>query len=383
MSELSASPAPTDVDLTAEVEAFVAANPRGRAPVDLAERFAWLVDYQARLHEAGLAVVSWPERFGGRGLTPFDAIEVAQALGAARSPELINFVATEVVAPALLAHADEDQLKRWLVPMASADEVWCQLFSEPDAGSDLASLRTRAVPDGDEWRITGTKLWSTWGQFAHKGLILARTGPLETRHRTIGAFVIDMDQPGIEVRPLVTMTGAAEIAEVVFDDAVVRADDVVGDVAKGWSVAMRMLENERGPYAMRRVAVLSGALAHLHEVARARDLVPRQRDRVIDATITMRLLELRAAKVASLLAEGSPLGLESTLTKVALTNAEQVIFGVAHELLGPAGMAWTEEPEEVEHWLYSRAASIYGGSAQVQRNVLAERYLALPPDPKG
>jgi alkylation response protein AidB-like acyl-CoA dehydrogenase len=226
-------------------------------------------------------------------------------------------------------------------------------------------------------------VWSTWAQFAQKGLLLARTGPLDTRHRTIGAFVIDMDQPGIEVRQVVTMTGAAEFAEVVFTDAIVHAEDVVGEVDKGWAVAMRMLENERGPYAMRRVAVLGSGLARVHQLATQQELTPKLRERVIDATITMRLLELRAAKVASLLAQGLPLGMESTLTKVALTNAEQVVFSVAFDLLGAAGLAWEAEPEEAEHFLYSRAASIYGGSAQVQRNVLAERYLGLPPEPRG
>src|SRR3954452_24542813 len=245
----------TSEALGAEVEAFTARNPAGRPPADLSERFAWLVDYQRRLHEAELAVVSWPKEYGGRGLSLFDAITVAEALGRAEAPELINFVAIEVVAPALMAFADDEQLSRWLPPMASAESVWCQLFSEPDAGSDLASLRTRAVQDGDCWRISGSKVWSTWAQFADKGLLLSRTGPLETRHKTIGAFVIDMRQPGVEVRPLVTMTGSAEFAEVVFDDAIVCGDDVVGDVGKGWSVAMRMLENERGPYALRRVAV--------------------------------------------------------------------------------------------------------------------------------
>ena len=373
----------TSEGLSAEVEAFIAHNPIGRAPSGLDARFKWLVDFQRRLHEANLAVVSWPEELGGRGLSPFDAIQVAEELGRAKAPELINFIATEVVAPALMAYASPEQLLRWLPRMASADEVWCQLFSEPDAGSDLASLRTKAVWDGEVWRVTGTKVWSTWAQYADRGLLLARTGPLDTRHRTIAAFVIDMDQPGIEVRPLRTMTGTAEFAEIAFDDVVARPDDVVGAIDQGWSVAMRMLENERGPYAMRRVAVLSAGITVLHEMARRRDLSSMQRHAVVDATITMRLLEWRAARVAALLDAGEPLGAESTLTKVALTQAEQEIFAVTHDLLGPAGMAWADEqPEEVELYLYSRAASIYGGSAQIQRNVLAERFLGLPSEPR-
>ena len=250
------------------------ANPPGHAPLDLVERFTWLVDFQRRLHEAGLAVVGWPERFGGRDLRPSMPSRWPSASGGREPPKLVNFVATEVVAPALLAFAEEDQLKRWLPPIASAEDVWCQLFSEPDAGSDLASLRTKATFDGEVWRISGAKVWSTWAQFAQKGLLLARTGPLDTRHRTIGAFVIDMEQPGIEVRQVVTMTGAAEFAEVVFTDAIVQPEDVVGEVDKGWAVAMRMLENERGPYAMRRVAVLGSGFAHVREPPSSRSSRP-------------------------------------------------------------------------------------------------------------
>lgn len=368
------------VDLDAEVAAFFVANDLGPQPTDLAERFTWLVDYQRRLHDAGLAVVGWPEKWGGRGLGPFDAIRVAESLGRAGAPEVINFVAIEVVAPALIAHATEEQLKRWLVPMAGADEVWCQLFSEPDAGSDLASLRTRAEFDGGGWRINGAKVWSTWAQFAKRGLLLARTGPLDTKHRTIGAFVIDMDQPGVEVRPLVTMTGAAEFAEVVFTDAIVHPDDVVGEPSQGWSVTLKTLESERGPYALRRAAVLGAGLVNVLRTARSRPLDQHLRHRIVDAVIAMRLLDFRASAIARLLDSGQPLGAEATMTKVALTEAEQVIFDVAHELAGMAGVAWSEEPDEVELYLYSRAASIYGGSAQVQRNILAERFLGLPRD---
>ena len=359
----------------------MASHAPGRPPANLDDRFEWLVDFQRRLHDAGLAVVSWPEAYGGRGLSPFDAIQVAEALGRAQAPELINFVATEVVAPALLTHCTDDQLARWLPAMASADRVWCQLFSEPDAGSDLASLRTRAVADGDSFRVTGSKVWSTWGQFAHLGLLLARTGTIESRHRGITAFVIEMDQPGVTVHPLETMTGVAEFAEVVFDDAVVSSADVVGEIDGGWAVALRMLDNERGSYALRRIAVLGAGLEHVLAHAGAHELTPKLRERLVDAYMTMRLLERRAAAVAARLVAGAPLDMESTLTKVAMTAAEQIVFGVAHELDGLSGVAWlAEEPESVEHFLYSRAASIYGGSAQIQRNILAERYLGLPPE---
>jgi alkylation response protein AidB-like acyl-CoA dehydrogenase len=370
------------VPLAGEVQEFLSRNPLRRPPSDLAERFAWLVEFQRRLHDAGLAVVSWPSRYGGRGLTPSDAIVVARELGRARAPELINFVAIEVVAPALMAFAEPEALQRWLPPMASAEEVWCQLFSEPDAGSDLASLRTRAHPDGDGWRIAGTKVWSTWAQFAHKGLLLARTGTLESRHRGITAFVVDMRHPGVNVRPLMTMTGAAEFAEVTFTDVPVSSGDLVGEVDHGWAVALRMLENERGPYALRRVAVLSGGLTALHEMARTTSLGSALRHRLVDATVAMWLLERRAARVADLVASGTGLDAEATLTKVALTNAEQTIFSVSHELLGMHATAWVDEPEEIELYLYSRAASIYGGTAEIQRNVISERYLGLPSDPR-
>lgn len=370
--------------LRAEVEEFVRHNPVGPIPSDLDERFAWLVDYERRMHEADLAVVSWPKEYGGRGLTPFEAIQVAEDLGRAQAPELINFVAIEVLAPALMAFGTDEQLERWLPPMGPAERVWCQLFSEPDAGSDLASLRTKAEPCEGGWKINGAKVWSTWAQFAHTGLILARTGPADSRHRGISAFVIDMDQPGVQVHPLATMTGAAEFAEVVFDDAFVREEDLVGEVDKGWAVTLHILENERGPYALRRAAVLGSGMARVREMAAKRSLTPAQRLRIADAEISMRLLEHRARAVARLLVDEAPLGMESPMTKVALTAAEQTVFAVAHELLGMDGTAWEgEEPEAVELYLYSRAASIYGGSAQIQRNILAERFLGLPPEPKG
>lgn len=367
-------------ELVAEVRRFVETNPIDTIPHELDARFEWLVGYQHRLHQAGLAVPSWPERYGGRGLPPAEAIVVLEELGRARSPELINFVAVEVVAPALMAFVDEARLSRWLPAIASADEVWCQLFSEPDAGSDLASLRTRATESGDGWTISGRKVWSTWAQFAGKGLLLARTGTIESRHRGITAFVIDMEHPGVEVRPLVTMTGTAEFAEVTFDDVPVGPDRVVGDVGKGWSVALLMLANERGPYALRRAAVIRAAMEGVRDLARSSSSRP-ARSKALDAYIAMWMLDRRIASVAADIEARRPVGDDAPITKMTLTIAEQKVYEAAQDLLGMAGIVgldggWTEG------WLYSRAASIYGGSAQIQRNVIGERILGLPPEPR-
>lgn len=367
-------------ELVEEVRRFVAANPVDALPHDLDARFAWLVDYQRRQHAAGLAVPAWPARWGGRDLALDEAIVVLEELGRARSPELINFVAVEVLAPALMAFVDEARLAAWLPPMASADVVWCQLFSEPDAGSDLASLRTRATPDGDGWRINGRKVWSTWAQFADKGVLLARTGPSESRHRGITAFVLDMRRPGIEVHPLVTMTGAAEFAEVTFDDVYVGPEGLVGEVDGGWAVALHVLANERGPYALRRAAVLRAAMEGVRQLAR-RAASSAARRRVVDAHVAMWLLDRRIASVAADLEAGRAPGDGAPITKMALTTAEQAVYDAAQDLLGLDGIAGLDEGW-AEGWLYSRAASIYGGSAQIQRNVIGERMLGLPPEPR-
>lgn len=368
--------------LRREVAGLIGRLDRRPLPHDLDERFGRLAEAQKQLHAAGLAVVAWPEKYGGRGMGPAEAAVVAGALGRAGAPETINFVALEVVAPALLRYASEEQLGRWLSPMAPADEVWCQLFSEPDAGSDLTSLRTRAVADGDEWVITGSKVWCTWGQFAQRGLLLARTGTAEARHKGISAFVVDMRVPGIDVRPLRTMTGVSEFAEVHFDGARVPSLDMVGGVDEGWLVALEMLMAERGPYAVRRASVLRGALVALHDAARRRHLEPLQRQVVVEATIAMELLEWRIGRVVGQLESGEPIGAEAAVTKMLLTQAEQLVFAACHASLGLEGVAWSgDEHPWIESYLYSMAASIYGGTTQIQRNTIGERLLGLPKEP--
>jgi alkylation response protein AidB-like acyl-CoA dehydrogenase len=345
------------------------------------EQFKYLVGFQSRLDNAGLAVVAWPEQYGGRNLGVAEYAIVCDELGRARTPEVINFVAIDVIAPALLAFANPSQLERWLPPMTSAAEVWCQLFSEPDAGSDLANLRTRADRCADGWTINGQKVWSTWAQYAKWGLLLARTGPQESRHRGISAFVFDMSTSGIEVRPLKTMTGSEEFAEVFFDNVQLSAESLIGEVDGGWQVAQVMLTAERGPYAIRRSAVLRGALTGLCGLAAGTsDVLIRQE--VAKSIIAMELLDLRIAGVVSSLERGEQVGSDSALTKLLLGKVEQTILSTALRAIGQFGVTLDRSDSEFATWmdryLFSRASTIYGGTEQIQRNIIGERILGLP-----
>lgn len=369
--------------LAEEVRGFLAQLSGAEHHDTLEKRFAHLVDVQRRMHAAGLAVLTWPERYGGRSLDAADAAVVSEELGQGGAPEVINFVALEVVAPALFRYASDEQLAEWLPPMATAERTWCQLFSEPDAGSDLASLRTRARPANGRWLITGDKVWSTWAQFADLGLLLARTRDGGRPQQGLTAFVVDLRQPEVEVSPLRTMTGSDEFAEVRFHDAPVDDARIVGVEGQGWEVAGAMLAAERSTYAIRRASVIRGAFVRLRELAQRGHLAGHLRDLVIQATITMKILDLHMAQLVTRLDAGAVPGPEAAITKALLTSAEQTVFAACHAALGLSGVAWDEPgPDWVESWLYSRAASIYGGTREIQRNIIGERLLGLPREPR-
>ena len=217
-------------DLDRAIEAALKAAPEPPRNATEDEWFEYSVAIQRHLNDHGLVGLEWPLQYGGRGLDPVTAAGVMRTLGAAGVPELANYVGIDVLAPVLIEYMDVGRLARWLPAMAAATEIWCQLFSEPDAGSDLASLRTRARQDGDGWLVSGQKVWSTWAHHATWGVLLARTGTTETRHRGITAFVVDMRSPGITIRPLRTMTGTSHFAEVFMDEVRLPADAVIGAV---------------------------------------------------------------------------------------------------------------------------------------------------------
>jgi alkylation response protein AidB-like acyl-CoA dehydrogenase len=369
-----------DATLVGEVEVFLAAESPLPAFSSLDHKFAYLVDYQRRLHAAGLAVPGWAPEHGGRGLGVRAGAVVASALGARGAPELINYTGTDVVGPALLSYVDEARLTRLLPPIASADDIWCQLFSEPDSGSDLASLRTRAERCDDGWRVNGQKVWSTWAPYSDLGLLLARTGQPDSRHRGLSAFVIPMRSPGITIRPLRTMTGSAEFAEVFFEDLVVPADAVVGEVDDGWGVATAMLNAERGIYAVRRASVIAATLGQLLRQARSVSFDAAARRAIVAAVVDQRLLEWRIDRLVDQIVAGEPIGPESAVTKVLMTAAEQTVLAAVAAALGPNAGAWRDHSTaaRVEDYLYSRSASIHGGTAQIQRNLIGERLLGLP-----
>ena len=299
--------------------------------------------------------------------------ELGAALAARELADPGLFSLIEVLAPTLIDFARPELAAEVVPRLLSGDEIWCQGFSEPGTGSDLASLRCRAVPDGDPsttsaWVINGQKVWTSLAQYAERCVLLTRTGTGDSRHRGITAFFVDMDTPGITVTPLEMLNGEREFAEVFFDDVTVPADRMLGELHGGWNVAMSILPYERSSCFWQRIAYLYRRLEMLVEVAPEDD---RSAEVVAEARVTQHRL-----------ADGATLGAETSIDKVLVATAEQLVYDAVRRLLpgvvevddSLAGAAWRSE------YLYSRAATIYGGTAEVQRNIIARRLLNLGSD---
>ena len=378
--------------ISEEVRSFLATNmpdPMSE-PVSFDERIAWLRDWQRKLHEAGLVNVAWPKEHGGRGADLSEQMVVEEELARAGAPELIGVVGLGVVGPSIVAHGTDEQKARWLPKILSGEEIWCQGFSEPGAGSDLAALRTVADDRGDHWVLRGQKTWTSWAQYARWCAVLARTDAEAPPHRGISYLVADMRSPGVDVRPLVQLTGDAEFSEVYFDEVVVPKHQVIGTPNAGWGIAMHTLSHERGPAVAARAVKLRVLLDQL--IIDARQLERAGRPVIADeavrslltrAHIQLQVLHCQSVRtVGTMIAKGKP-GLETSIDKLQLTRAEQLLGDAALAVLGPeAPYADPDGPIDARHWqgvyLYGRAASIYGGTSQVQKNIIAERILGMP-----
>ena len=373
------APAASWPDIEAAIELALTTAPAEPVAATEGEWFDYSVRMQRHLNDHGLVGLEWPAEYGGRGLDPVAAARVMRRLSVAGVPELANYVGIDVLAPVLIELMDGVRLARWLPAMAAATEVWCQLFSEPEAGSDLASLRTRAEPDGDGWRVSGQKVWSTWAHYATWGVLLARTGTTESRHRGITAFVVDMSTPGIDVRPLRTMTGTAHFAEVFLDDVRLPADAVIGEVGRGWAVTMQFLDHERGSYPASRAGLLRRAYTQLRDRLPA-GLAPEAAARLGRIEVRLDALDALASTLIGRLAAGEPLGPDAAVSKVLLSRTEQLLYDEIFAHSGDDGLFWAGEsvPRDIQDYLYSIAATIYGGARNIQLNIIAERGLGLP-----
>jgi len=332
------------------------------------------------LADAGYAAIAWPVEYGGRGAGVMEQVVYAEELHRAGAPGTINVIGISNIAPSIMQHGTEEQKRRFLPAMQRGDDIWCQGFSEPNAGSDLASLSTRAVADGDDFVVNGQKVWNTFGNIADWCELLVRTDPDAPKHKGISCLLVDMRLPGIEARPLVTITGEREFSEIFFTDVRVPKSALLGPQNEGWRVAMTTLTHERGGVASLHLGVRK-KIADLVALARATERRgrPAADDPVVRQGLARLYLEgeylkLLSDRAVSGLLHGREAGPETSLAKLVWSECETHIAEMAGQLLGPAANtgAWGRDR------VYVRALSIAGGTTQVNKNIVAQRVLGLP-----
>jgi alkylation response protein AidB-like acyl-CoA dehydrogenase len=349
----------------------------------LGEEFAFLRGWQAKLARDRWVGVHWPEAYGGRGAGAEASYIFQEEMARARAPEVINRIGVNLVGPSLMKHGTDAQKERYLARILSCDDVWCQLFSEPGAGSDLTALRTVAVRDGDAYRVTGQKVWTSWAQYADFGILIARTDPGSAKARGISYMIVDMHAPGVEVRPLRQMTGSSEFNEVFLDDVRVPVANLVGEEGRGWEIAQTTLAHERGT-SPRQLVIHRMLLEDLIRLARERERAGASdlRQDVAAAAIEVEIAKLNNWRTLTRLVRGEPLGPESSFIKLYWSEMSQRMHDTVMRALGPrAALRAADAPTRgrlADSWLYYRAASIFAGTSEVQRNIIAQRVLGLP-----
>jgi alkylation response protein AidB-like acyl-CoA dehydrogenase len=364
-----------DRHLVGEFAALGDAGGPGREHEGFDVRRAW----ERLLGEHGWIGLGWPAEHGGRAATLMQQVVFHEEYARARAPHRVNHIGENLLAPTLLACGTDEQRRRFLPPIRTGDELWCQGYSEPDAGSDLANVKTRAMRDGDEWVVTGQKVWTSLAHVADWCFVLARTDPDASKHAGLSYLLVPMDQPGIEVRPIVQMTGTSEFNEVFFDGARTPVANVVGDPGDGWRVAMATLGFERG------VATLGQQVGFARELDTVIALAwetgaiddPYIADRLTTAWIELRAMRYTALRM---LAVETP-GVEASIAKLLWSGWHQRLGELAMLVRGAdATVAGADgELDELQRlYLFSRADTIYGGSDEIQRGIIATRLLGLP-----
>ncbi|MCA1831810.1 MAG: acyl-CoA dehydrogenase [Actinomycetota bacterium] len=353
-------------------------------------RVGMLRTWQRKLHEGGWAGLGWPKEYGGRGASLIEQVIFSQEYARAKAPSILNVIGIGMAGPTIIAHGTDEQKHRYLDKILSGEEIWCQGFSEPGAGSDLGALRTSAVVEGDSFIVNGQKVWTTLAHIADWCILLARTDPTAPKHKGISYLLVDMHSPGVEVRPLRQMTGEAEFNEMFFTDVRVPRDNILGDVNDGWRIAMTTLLHERGTLgfalATQAEIVLGEAIALAKKTLKAgrpaiEDPLVRQRLAQLHVEIqAMRLNNYRA--LTTVMRTGIP-GPEGSLGKLLWSESNKRLGELMLEIQGPAGLLeGSGYAGDNGEWVYrhfrSRANSIEAGTSEILRNIIAERVLGLP-----
>jgi alkylation response protein AidB-like acyl-CoA dehydrogenase len=368
---------PAETELRAEIRAWLRENATGEPPAEYGARIRRLVEWQAALHAAGFIGLSWPARYGGRGLGVAAEAVLAEELAGSDLPELINRIGVYMIGPTLLDFSGEEHHARFLPGMLDASELWCQGFSEPDAGSDLAAVRTSAVRAGDELSITGQKVWTSRAGIARWCAALVRTDRDERRHRGLSMAIVDMRSPGVTVRPLPQILGEPHFSEVFLEDVRVPVGDVIGELGDGWRVAMKMLSYERGLFVLERQIRLRRRLDELAAlmVAAGRDGDGALQERIGRVDIDLQLLEAQVYRTLAAQRDGTLRGGATSVDKLLLSHVYQELFALAVDLIGGeqavTANGWTHD------LLESRSVSIYGGTTEVQHGIVARQLLGL------
>ncbi len=352
------------------------------SPEEEEVRFGAAIDWQRLKAEQGWAGIAWPTRYGGRGAGLVESVIFDEEETRFDVPRDALSVGLGWCGPAILVHGSDEQRDRFLPPLLRGDEVWCQLFSEPDAGSDLAGLRTRAVRDGEEWVLSGQKVWTTFAHRSDWGLCIARTDPGVPKHRGLTAFVVDMRHPGVHCNPLVQMTGSSNFNEVFLDEVVVPDDRVVGGVGQGWAVVITTFMFERTGIIFDTEGVVAALKALIGETGTGdRRTV---RERFAQVAIGSRLLQFHKLRLLTALAQGRTPGPEGSVVKLAATRFLSGAYDLGLELLGPFGTLEGRDgsAEWISAFLGAPGLRIGGGTDEVQKNIISERILGLPGEPR-
>jgi alkylation response protein AidB-like acyl-CoA dehydrogenase len=335
--------------------------------------------------------LSWPEEYGGRGADFAQQVIFNEEYAKANAPARISFFGEGLFAPTLLAYGTDEQKRRFLPKIQSVEELWCQGYSEPNAGSDLANVQTRATLDGDQWVINGQKVWTTLAHRAQWCFCIARTDPESTAHHGLSYLLVPMDQPGIEVRPLKQMTGTAEFNEVFFSDARTDATNVLGEVNDGWKVAMATLGFERGTAFLSQQLGFQRELEELVELAQKRGVTadPTIRQELADSYVGVQIMKFNGMRMLTGLVKKGVLGPESSIGKLYWSNWHRTLGERAMRVLGAdaltieaSGPGVYELDELHRTFMFSRSETIYAGASEIQRNIIGERVLGLPREPK-